>query len=427
MCLSHAVANRDVAEVKRLLKADVFSKCSNHNSETPLMISTYMKSTTITKLIVDSGRVDIDETDDEGWTALMWSARYAGSKSTTAILKTLIDAGASLDLIANNGWTALMMAAHYSAHESSEEAVRLLLEAGADPGVARPGDGWTALIFAVRGAGTHGTLNTVKMLANWPDTSSSSSSSSNDPGDINYRDNNDMTALMHAIGKPDVIKVLLESPLCDPNVQQEDGHTALMLAILLESDANIKSIKMLLKHPDIDVNVQDEKGNTALIIAVLCNSLMITTALINHPDTDLNVENNDVKSALSLARDKNIVKLLVNNPDIILVPCDLIHGLDTKPQDTIKVLIAAYKKANLLNGQCPSNGDTALIHVTKKNNLPIQKQLLDAGADVTVKNSQEETAWMIARANGFPTAQLEAALDKVAVHHTEEPPPAYSE
>lgn len=430
------------------------------------MISTYTKSTTITKLIVESGRVDIDETNDEGWTALMLSARFAGTKSTTAILKTLIDAGASLDMMADNGWTALMMAAFYSAHESCEEAVRLLLEAGADPGIERPDDGCTPLMLSVRACGTTGTANTVKMIANHlraasapsaaapsaavpagaapsaavprdsdgdgeddstiSSTSTSTSDiSSTDPCNINYRDYKDTTALMYAVCKPNAMKILLEAG-ADPNLRQERGHNALMLAILTDGDANIKTIKMLLKHPDIDVNAQDENGNTALNLAILCKCPMIVQVLIQHPNVDLNVENNDHKTALTLATDKNTVKQLVNAPDIILVPCDLIHSLDTKTPDAIRVLIAAYKKANLLNGQCPSNGDTALIHVTKKNNLLLQKQLLEAGADVTVKNAQQETAWMIASTNGFPTAQLEAALDRVSVHHEEEPPPAYT-
>lgn len=85
--------------------------------------------------LLDAG-ADVDIKDNDGWTALMWSA-YQGHSDTARLL---LDAGADVDIQDNNGWTALI----YAAALGYADTVKLLLDAGADIDIQN-NSGWTAL------------------------------------------------------------------------------------------------------------------------------------------------------------------------------------------------------------------------------------------------------------------------------------------
>ena len=81
----------------------------------------------------------VNETQDDGRTALMWAAAY----NTPEIISVLLKAGADLNAKHDDGYTALMFAAAYN----TPEAVSILLKAGADLN-AKDKDGKTALYHA---------------------------------------------------------------------------------------------------------------------------------------------------------------------------------------------------------------------------------------------------------------------------------------
>jgi ankyrin repeat protein len=60
----------------------------------------------------------------------------------------------------NDGWTPLMYAARYSNKTSSLETVKLLIEKGADPSIANKG--YTPLMAAAKHAGKDSSLETVQ-------------------------------------------------------------------------------------------------------------------------------------------------------------------------------------------------------------------------------------------------------------------------
>jgi ankyrin repeat protein len=65
------------------------------------------------------------------------------------------------------------------------------------------------------------------------------------------------------------VKLLLNYPNIDVNIQNEHGVTALMMAVSNSYGFSTEeTVKMLLKHPNIDVNIQDENGWTALMYAI---------------------------------------------------------------------------------------------------------------------------------------------------------------
>ncbi len=94
----------------------------------------------IRKLLSESDQVVVDSTDETGWTALM----RAADAGHDAVVRLLLDAGASVDLENDAQNTAL----HLAAQLGRTEAVRLLLGAGADF-AARDADGRTPLFLAI--------------------------------------------------------------------------------------------------------------------------------------------------------------------------------------------------------------------------------------------------------------------------------------
>ena len=65
------------------------------------------------------------------------------------------------------------------------------------------------------------------------------------------------------------VKLLLNYPNIDVNIQNEHGVTALMMAVSNSYGFSTEeTVKMLLNHPNIDVNIQDENGWTALMYAI---------------------------------------------------------------------------------------------------------------------------------------------------------------
>ena len=64
--------------------------------------------------------------------------------------------------------------------------------------------------------------------------------------------------------KEELLKRLLDAPDINVNAQDNEGQTALMMAIIKK---HYFIIVQILRHYRIDVNVQDDKGRTALMIA----------------------------------------------------------------------------------------------------------------------------------------------------------------
>ena len=94
----------------------------------------------IRALLSEGEQIDVDSRDGAGWTALM----HAASAGHDAVVRLLLDAGASVHLANEAQRTAL----HLAARNGRTETVRLLLEGGADF-AARDGDGRTPLFLAI--------------------------------------------------------------------------------------------------------------------------------------------------------------------------------------------------------------------------------------------------------------------------------------
>ena len=116
-------------------------------------------------------------------------------------------------------------------------------------------------------------------------------------GDVNVQENiNGKTPLMIAYGKQysnDIIQAILDrNPILDKN-----GETKLTLAIKEKSSLD-KILSIINKGAD--VNVQNKDGNTVLILALINKSPDIIKMLLNN-GADVNVQNKDGKMAIDYA------------------------------------------------------------------------------------------------------------------------------
>eukprot|EP00090_Calanus_glacialis_P014531 TRINITY_DN23336_c0_g1_i1.p1 TRINITY_DN23336_c0_g1~~TRINITY_DN23336_c0_g1_i1.p1 ORF type:complete len:183 (+),score=67.83 TRINITY_DN23336_c0_g1_i1:220-768(+) len=99
------------------------------------------------------------------------------------------------------------------------------------------------------------------------------------------RDITSHTPLTQAVelDRPDIIRLLLKHPACDPNIKGIDGFTPLTLAI---TKASSTIVSMLLAFPPVDVNLREGGGLTALHLAVLYNNKELVTMLVKDKRVD---------------------------------------------------------------------------------------------------------------------------------------------
>ncbi len=115
-----------------------------------------------------------------------------------------------------------------------------------------------------------------------------------------YPDND--TALMIAAGSgwTEVVRLLLNVPGIDVNIENYNAVTVLILAAL---NGRTEVVRLLLNVPGIDVNKQGIVGNTALIFAVESGNSAIVRELLNR-GADWKIKNWDGQTAYDLADEK---------------------------------------------------------------------------------------------------------------------------
>ena len=220
---------------------------------------------------------------------------------------------------------------------------------------------------------------------------------------INKADYIGNPALMIAINskQPEAIECLLSNPKIAINQQNQDGWTALMLAVYQDNCALIQ----LLLNKGADSNKTNYEGDTALIIAVNRKNTDTVKCLLKSPGIAIDTENQNEWTALTLAaanNDVSIIKLLLDKGANI-------NRTDASGESALTTAVS-YETTNaiqcLLNNpkiainQQNINGMTTLMIATQKSNCPIIKLLLQYGADVNIPTKQGITALMIASDSG---------------------------
>ncbi|GAB1232014.1 hypothetical protein UT4_04800 [Ferrigenium sp. UT4] len=142
MELIKAVRTGDTEAVRRLLAGGADANAADAEGATALMHAAYRGDIGMVQLLLAAG-ADVNATDPAGWTALMKSC-YNGEldRGFADVAQVLIDAGANIEAPIGYGVRPLMLASGYG----ETAVVETLLKAGADV-LAKNEGGFTALMM----------------------------------------------------------------------------------------------------------------------------------------------------------------------------------------------------------------------------------------------------------------------------------------
>lgn len=153
--LTDAVADGDLARVRRALANDADIEIRNRRGQTPLVVATKAERTRIARALLEAG-ADPNAKDDIQDSAFL----YAGAEGLNEILAATLEHGADVRSTNRFDGTALIPASEHG----HVETVRMLLAAGV-PVDHVNGLGWTALHEAiVLGNGSDRHVTVVELL-----------------------------------------------------------------------------------------------------------------------------------------------------------------------------------------------------------------------------------------------------------------------
>lgn len=351
-----------VAELLLASGADV--NAIGRGNWTPLMAAAFHGHVSLVKLLLKHKSM-LEIKNYEGKTALM----FAVENNQPPVVAALIDAGANINAQIHgeksNGLSVLELAIKHG----SQDCLDLLLKAGVN--VHRVDmDGITPLVYAAR----VNNQDAIEKLLN-------------KGARINRIDKESGNGLLHAVApfvNQETIRFLLEKG-AEPSMINKHGHVALALAskagnvsamrelllvakqeeknaaLLLSAEAGVTDILKELITRGADKNSRNQHQETALMLAVQGRHHFAVGALLEF-GAEVNLLNNSGRNALMYAVDASL-----HRPDIV------------------EKLIERGAAIN----QRDKQGNTALLLAvggTEKLNAGTIKVLVEAGADVEIKN-----------------------------------------
>jgi ankyrin repeat protein len=265
LSLLWAARNGCEAVVKMLLdtgKVDVDAK--DYIGRTPLSLAAGNGHEAVVKMLVDTGKVDVDAKDEGGRTPLWWAARNGHE----AVVKMLLDTG-KVDVDAKNesGRTPLW----WAAMKGHEAVVKMLVDTGKVDVDAKDETGQTPLSLAA-GNGHEAVVN---MLL--------------DTGKVDHdaKDYIGWTPLSLAArnGHEAVVKMLLDTGKVDVDAKDvEYDRTPLSWAA---ENGHEAVVKMLVDTGKVDHDAKDKSGRTPLSLAARNGHEVVVKMLLDTGKVDL--------------------------------------------------------------------------------------------------------------------------------------------
>lgn len=357
---------------------------SNIHGKSSLFIASQKGHLEIVKLLVECEEIDLDKLDDKSQTPLY----VACSTGKLAAAKLLVENGANIEKANRIGNTPLMIASRW--HPS---IVAYLISKGANVNTVNK-DKRNPLFFAV----STNNIESVKALID-------------ERSDFNAIDKFNLTPVFIAEknGHFPVLKFLVDAG-CDVSVKNSQGKSLLMLCCGKKSSSQL--IKFLVNEKGCDVNAVDNDGNSALHIAIE-NFQLETAKVLIQLGANLQIRNGLGETPVFVAARSPsypFVKYFFENFTFDLnaprndgmTPLHLLLSFGFDYYDTLKYLVEVVgANVNAKN----SKGETPLFFVWQ---LDVLKYLIGKGADWTVKNIKGENVLTIAstRQNSAMVAYL---------------------
>ncbi|BFZ23612.1 hypothetical protein BsWGS_26651 [Bradybaena similaris] len=258
--LIEAVKGGNLEIIEQILQAGVDVNIPQQSGATPIVES---KNGAVALLLIRYGADVNHVTDITNETPLMHvlnNSCYTADSYKEEVVRVLLENGASVHARTSNGTTPLMLAASLEGHEV---ILQTLLHHGADCS-DQDNYGNTALLRAILRRCSKNAKFLIQIMKN--------------NTNLNLQNNEGHTALMCdvAYDSDTVVSELIDSG-ADVNITDADGNTALHLAVASAQESQLK----VLVNGGCDINHQNKAGLSPLMLAAhRCNCHSVST-LIN--------------------------------------------------------------------------------------------------------------------------------------------------
>ncbi len=401
-----AVSKQNADIIDALLNKNANVNAGDKTGETPLHIAVLMKNSDIVKKLLEKGAI-VDVLDRDNRTPL----HHAVSTNNSENVKMLLEKGASVKVLDKDGETPL----HMASKNKNDDIITQLLDKGAQVNL-KDSVGKSVLDYY----GDEGPSKDLLMkkeaeeneqLEKQREADKHKQILTNELNDLSTKQENEAKKLKN-----------LEESLTSgigtltgakqnnkPNEFLENSMKNTLLRSAIESNYDTKTVEILLKNVS-DVNVRDSSYNTLLHVAVKTQNSEIVKLLLDHGaivDVTNIIGNTPLHMAVS-QKNSEIVNLLLEKGAAVNMPdsygnTPLHIAVLNNSLELVPILLNAKNTdANVKNafGKTP-------LHIAAEINSPeIIKQLLDKGADKTLKNNNGDTPLDI-RKNSDPVEKFD--------------------
>ncbi|MBF0314498.1 MAG: ankyrin repeat domain-containing protein [Oligoflexia bacterium] len=201
---------------------------------------------------------------------------------------------------------------------------------------------------------------------------------------VNLQNDYGWTPLMWACknGQSDLVKLFLEQPSVDINLQDKVDRSALTYALSEKERTEI--VELLLARPEIDISLEDKWKDTAIKLAYKARLLDVTRTLLKK-----GAKVNDQYLLVKATQDN-----LLDFVELFLEFKAMPNMFDSEGSSALCeaartgsiVLVTLLIKHNAdINIVDHKNGSTPMIYATKKGNYEIVSTLLQHGANPNIR------------------------------------------
>lgn len=162
-----------------------------------------------------------------------------------------------------------------------------------------------------------------------------------------------------------------------------------------------------LANRGFDLNTRNEKSDPPLVLALRHDALKVVAFLLSRPEVDVEARTPQDESPLMLAALKGRLAqceaLIQRNAHVNKPGWTPLHYAASHPGEQAPAVVQLLLDHHAYIDAASPNGSTPLMLAAMYGNAKVVAQLLDAGADASLKNEQGMTALDFAHRAGRPT------------------------